>query len=156
MPAVFVVSLTENWDGLSQWRGYCEPGDGYAVGFRTESLRQLVVEAGWELARCDYGRSTEGQIQTHLFDLYNEYGQGRRQSSDSPSERAVEFLAEQLLPLAPVMKHAAFSDENEWRLISPPLDVFQVRFSSSAPKEAVSSREVYSQAPSGLSEGALR
>src|SRR4051812_23543549 len=25
--AIFVVSLTENWDDLSQWRGYTSPGD---------------------------------------------------------------------------------------------------------------------------------
>lgn len=31
---VYVCSLSENGDLLSQWRGYCPDGEGYAIGFR--------------------------------------------------------------------------------------------------------------------------
>jgi hypothetical protein len=35
---IFVASFSKKSDLLSQWRGYCSPGPGYSVGFRSTDL----------------------------------------------------------------------------------------------------------------------
>jgi hypothetical protein len=54
-----VVSFTEQPDLLSQWRGYCPPGGGYALGFRTSSLEACLHKQGFVLVRCVYNRSDQ-------------------------------------------------------------------------------------------------
>ena len=40
---------------LSQWRGYCEIGNGYSLGFNGAKLKQQASkQAGYSLAPCVY------------------------------------------------------------------------------------------------------
>ena len=41
---VSVASFTAQGDQLSQWRGYCEVGNGYSLGFDGRRLRAKVME----------------------------------------------------------------------------------------------------------------
>src|SRR5208283_3039787 len=62
---VYVSSFTENADQLGQWRAYCPPTGGYAVGFRSKILAQFPTnEVQRFLTRCIY--DGEGQ-----YDLIN-------------------------------------------------------------------------------------
>jgi hypothetical protein len=59
---ICVVSFTEQADQLSQWRGYCPPDGGYAIGFRTSSLEACLHEQEFVLAPCEYGKSNQNHI----------------------------------------------------------------------------------------------
>ena len=51
-----------------------------------------------------------------------------RIEGDESAKLALKRLQETLQPLAPLIKDAAFKDEAEWRLISPPFDPLRHRF----------------------------
>ena len=43
----YICSFSENGDLLSQWRGYCPDGEGYAIGFKQpESYKNLFNDEG--------------------------------------------------------------------------------------------------------------
>lgn len=44
---VCVASFTEEGDLLSQWRGYCTPGDGLSIGLPSACLAASAHAAGW-------------------------------------------------------------------------------------------------------------
>src|SRR6266542_2855099 len=47
---VGVASFTKEGDQLSQWRGYCEIGKGYSLGFDGKKLKEVVCkQAGYHL-----------------------------------------------------------------------------------------------------------
>ena len=48
----FVCSLSAQRDLLSQWRGYCSPGDAFAMGFSGAFLKARASALGWELVQC--------------------------------------------------------------------------------------------------------
>lgn len=42
MVNICVCSFSEEGDMLSQWRGYCSPGPGFALGFKSTILQSLA------------------------------------------------------------------------------------------------------------------
>ena len=51
---VFVFSLSEKDDLLSQWRAYARAGDGYAIGFDVSSLLPIAEASNGYLSKCHY------------------------------------------------------------------------------------------------------
>ncbi len=41
--SILVASLSEEGDLLSQWRGYCSPGPGFAIGFNGRYLATVAA-----------------------------------------------------------------------------------------------------------------
>jgi hypothetical protein len=121
-PAIFVTSFSEEWDDLSQWRGYTTPGDGYAIVFRPEPLMRRAVQAGWRLEKCAYGVDGETLLIRLVERMFTRYAADGAPDTEERAKLAIEKLSEDILALAPVIKHRAFRGESEWRLISPPLD----------------------------------
>ena len=118
-PAQYIVSLSENGDLLSQWRGY---GD-YAVGLLAENLNQI---SSWRLVKCIYDREVQrdlsaAAVERALWELraghWNSIGADER-------DRGFHAVGDQLRQLAPMLKHEAFSEEAEWRLVSEMLNPF--------------------------------
>ncbi|ADB76087.1 DUF2971 domain-containing protein [Geodermatophilus obscurus] len=118
---VFVASLSENWDDLSQWRGYTQPGDGYGVVFDPEVLRAHAVSEGWTLEKCLYGSRSVSTLVSIIRETFTRYIGGGWTHDEAGATSAVMDLSQKILPIAPLVKHEAFAAENEWRLISPPL-----------------------------------
>src|SRR5712672_2809171 len=58
---VFVFSLSEHGDQLSQWRAYCKPMDGYAVGFTTKALVTAAAPA-YHLVPVHYDPTTQRDL----------------------------------------------------------------------------------------------
>ena len=56
---LFVFSLSEEGDLLSQWRAYGRPADAYAIGFDPARLRKALTEQRVLLARCIYARDDQ-------------------------------------------------------------------------------------------------
>ena len=118
---VFVVSLSEDGDLLSQWRGYTPSSCGFNVAFDPEALR----EAAWELdrmqlVRCIYDEKKQKAFALDLLDAYlKEFV-----SSSTAGEHEISFQQGLIASFkvrstfaAAVMKHHSFAEEKEWRLL---------------------------------------
>ena len=57
---VFVSSLSEAKDRLSQLRGYCPTGGGFSIGFDPELLERQAMKQDFYLLKCEYNRQSEG------------------------------------------------------------------------------------------------
>ncbi|MFC5862166.1 DUF2971 domain-containing protein [Acidicapsa dinghuensis] len=114
---VYVCSLSENGNQLSQWRGYCPDGGGVSIGFDSVDLHTSLFLHGVVTVKVCYEAVRQQQIVDGILDhlLHDEIseaymGAGRLESMQE------EFL--QLLSMsAPLLKHPGFKEEAEWRLI---------------------------------------
>ena len=117
---IFVFSLSENGDQLSQWRGYCPSGSGYSIGFSREALKRVCIKEQFSLDPVIYNHSEKNKIINDLIEnVLNNYA---HPNGNIPTEDQIEHAINKLLPefarIAPRLKDPAFSEENEWRLIS--------------------------------------
>lgn len=131
LPAIFVTCFSEKRDDLSQWRGYTKPGDGYALGFNKARLKARAEKAGYRLEQVQYGEegipASEFPLIPLLQDFFTEYARTGQDTAERAQD-AVTSLRRQVQEFAPYMKDWAFHGENEWRLISPPLDDLTSKF----------------------------
>jgi hypothetical protein len=118
MVNVCVCSFSEEGDLLSQWRGYCSPGPGFALGFKSTTLQLLANRQNFFLAPCVYDWSTQYQIVQELID---ETINAFNLQEPGHIEKASWSFVTRLATYAPVIKHHSFSEEKEWRLISNPI-----------------------------------
>jgi hypothetical protein len=121
--AFYVFSLTEGGDALSQWRGYCKDGAGYAIGFKFEKLRDWCAENHFRLSNVIYGTDeySKGLIRlavtyiselTSYFPFFEEGG-----INSDIMENFASRYARKILEAAPFIKHHGFSEEREWRIV---------------------------------------
>ena len=117
---VYVACFCEVDDLLSQWRSYGAEG-GYAVGFRMDQLRLMQPAVP--------GARTGGTDETALL-IEVKYGDT---AADEAAKRVLETVAPDpvgspgvagyaraqtvVLPALAGIKHAAFSEEREWRVV---------------------------------------
>jgi Protein of unknown function (DUF2971) len=59
---VFVLSLTEEGDQLSQWRAYSGRHSGFSIGFDVATLLKVASEHGFCLDRCIYDPSAHSLL----------------------------------------------------------------------------------------------
>jgi hypothetical protein len=128
---ICVVSFTEQADQLSQWRGYCPPDGGYAIGFRTSSLEACLREQEFVLAPCEYAKSKQNDIlKQWVGETISALKEIAQQETNLPLIEAVQANIQQLdvkveelfikefHRIAPIIKHSKFAEEKEWRAIS--------------------------------------
>ena len=122
---VCVASFSEVDDGLSQWRGYCPNGAGYSLGFVAGDIIRAAVMQGFVLARCLYDEASQREAITRVLEQVRQsvrWTQAFEQPGDDDAYRgAVRAWSDSFAPLAPTIKHWAFPEEQEWRLISAPI-----------------------------------
>jgi hypothetical protein len=111
---VCVCSFSEEPDRLSQWRAY---GSGFSIGFSGQFLRTVADRERFLLAPCIYDESTQRRLMRDLLvallDQTTLWGGS---------------LVSCLNRYAPIFKHASFTEEREWRIISMPLTALRRRF----------------------------
>jgi hypothetical protein len=66
--SVFVLSLTEDGDDLSQWRAYGGMHSGFALGFDIDKLEILAHEHSFSLERCLYHGPEHGLLAATIVD----------------------------------------------------------------------------------------
>ena len=51
---IFIASFSEEFDLLSQWRGYCPPNDGICIGFDKEIIKEFCTKNNFkfEIKSC--------------------------------------------------------------------------------------------------------
>jgi hypothetical protein len=118
---VFVFSLSEERDDLSQWRGYARDGLGFTLGFSGPNLLRAFRTRA-RLLKMEYDPKTQLRTLARIFSGFT-----RRVREDCklhPEEKNTilnraahrfDWCCEQR---APVNKHKSFASEKEWRFVS--------------------------------------
>jgi hypothetical protein len=117
---IFIACFSQQRDLLSQWRAG-SPGSTFSLAFDQPALLALAQSRGWRLEQCVYDPLEHQHIiRGVLVEFFAAYNQGAFDPADpDPISRAQRYSLSSLLPVAPLLKHQSFSEEKEWRLISP-------------------------------------
>src|SRR5262249_270640 len=115
---IYVSSFTENPDQLSQWRAYCPPSGGDAIGFAGKALAESTGPTRNRfLASCVYDLHLQERLVSTLVGDVAMLAESDRHAGlehDRIFRESFKLLG-RLLPLvAPVLKDSSFSEENEW------------------------------------------
>lgn len=119
--AVYVAALTAKDDDLSQWRAYCPAGGGYAVGIPSRRLRDMATAQGFYLAPCVYDHYLQQAIIKDLVHQYVlSYRRRNARGEDAAELRTAisEAFGWAASRYCAMLKHPAFKEEYEWRLVS--------------------------------------
>jgi DUF2971 family protein len=123
---IFVFSLSEEPSLLSQWRSYTPHGKGVSLGFPPKVLNHILHQPGFRIARCLYTRAEHEELMGSLIEKMLTTFRQRHKRLDTakahPSQKYHPFLEEfrnDLLQVLAIVKHSAFREEGEWRVVSP-------------------------------------
>ena len=124
---VFVTSFTENGNLLSQWRGYCAIGKGISLGLNPVLLERCSQTQQFHVGKCIYTSPEQHLIVRRVVDsivrITEERGEaGPHEKHPTQSfHKVFEEIESTLLRIAALIKHPSFSEEEEWRAVSPVL-----------------------------------
>jgi Protein of unknown function (DUF2971) len=130
---VYLTSLSESPDSLSQWRAYGANGSGYCVGIDPASFplpdgSPEGAQAMLTLIKCEYDQTAfRTRVHDELgrlaqgFKTYVETHANTREDIAQFEGRAISLALRVLGGLVLYLKHAAFSEEREWRLVVIPV-----------------------------------
>ena len=123
---IFVFSLSEERSLLSQWRSYTPHGKGVSLGFPPTVLDHVLSQPGFRIARCLYTDDEHRELMGSLVEKMLVTFRQRFPTMDTtrahPSQKFHPFLEEfrnDLLQVLAIVKHSAFREEREWRIVSP-------------------------------------
>lgn len=123
---VFVFSLSEERSLLSQWRSYTPHGKGVSLGFPPAVLNHVLRKPGFRIAKCLYTNPEHEELMGSLLEkmliTFHQRLPGLDTTTAHPSQKYYPFLEEfrnDLLQVLAIVKHSAFSEEREWRIVSP-------------------------------------
>jgi hypothetical protein len=123
---IFVFSLTEKGNLLSQWRAYTPSGEaGVSIGFSKEGLEKIAAKKGFELIKCLYDKKEQrGILNTELDAIvakFNKDVPSIKTAESPPNQKYVSYCyqySERLLKTFCRIKDPFFQEESEWRLVS--------------------------------------
>jgi hypothetical protein len=128
--AVYAACFSTDGNHLGQWRAYCPPGAGYAIGFSREALTTWVsnhhvatVSPGVELHECQYTEDRQRALLREYAVTEAEVVAIRRGHKERPGAahhlfRGAEMMRTEFVRSMGVIKHLCFADEHEWRLLN--------------------------------------
>ena len=122
--SICVVSLSSEGDLLSQWRAYAGNLGGFALGLRSEYLREAAHPQGFYLVPCLYTRADQQEAASQLIEEFRE----RMVASTEWGLREQGGCVAAVMRLAMMLKDSSFAEEREWRLISMPKMVTALEF----------------------------
>lgn len=134
---IFIASLSEEGDQLSQWRGYGGRGAGYALGF--SHSQRAVAEPGDEryatvIYRCSYDEATfRSRVSKIVHDAaVSLFKYGVQFKTEEGKKRALATamasLLRKLAPESSFLKHHSFREEAEWRIVAMSLPTARTTF----------------------------
>ncbi len=126
---IFVFSLSQKRDLLSQWRGYCPYGNGYSIGFETSYFTSNMKDHGLRFIKCEYDEGVQKKMIEDFVDSYiNDVKKNIKKLSELRDSRIGlmrEYINKFLL-IASTLKSKSFEEEEEWRLVTKPLGPSQI------------------------------
>lgn len=132
---ICVSSWSSRADDLSQWRAYSGTGTGYSIDLKGSSLREFAEAQNFILAACIYEPSAQERVLRSLIDA--DLAQNiEREGSHPPEGDHERYMLEQnggsfcyhINRYASLFKHPGFAAEEEWRVISKPINVHRMQF----------------------------
>ena len=122
---IFIFSLSEEPSLLSQWRSYTPHGKGVSLEFSPDKINSIAKSANMRIARCIYERSEQEEIMNALIEkLLQSFRQkltdidtSKWHESQSYHGFIIEYTND-IFQVLSIIKHGAFREEREWRLIS--------------------------------------
>jgi Protein of unknown function (DUF2971) len=119
-PFAYVFSMSERGNWLGLWRGYSLGVGGFAIGFSPERLATLGTAHGFQLVQCVYNRPDQDSLIDALISRW--LGHIARFANNPAVYQHVgdswrHAFWQEFLVLAARIKHPAFDEEREWRLI---------------------------------------
>tara|TARA_R110002110_G_scaffold205066_7_gene417039 strand:- start:169148 stop:170017 length:870 start_codon:yes stop_codon:yes gene_type:complete len=123
-PMLFVASFRANGNLLSQWRGYSVHGKGVSLGFDPAHIQACAEEQLFQVGKCLYDSAEQAQLIEKIVDALETMAE---KADVDDEEEAVwngifERIEGRLLRIAGILKHPAFEEEQEWRIVSPVID----------------------------------
>lgn len=100
------MSFSADNDKLSQWRGYADDAKGFSVGFNAVDFMKLPVH----LLKIEYQIEKQKELILNAIDTIT------AQLSKGFDLKSAVWIVE-LYELFSMMKHASFSEENEFRIV---------------------------------------
>ena len=120
-PGVCVASFSEERDQLSQWRAYSGEG-GCCLGLSSSLLKDCAERQGFIFGRCTYSHEQCCAVANEiLWRLLKRYRNSDK-SEDAKKELKVKIGID-LAHYGPLLKHRSFSEEKEWRIITPQIGI---------------------------------
>lgn len=110
---VAVFSLSSKGDSLSQWRSYCPPTGGYAIGFNRKRLNAILKKHRFcELQPCIYDKIKQE-------DMINNFIKNFPPTDNIDKFKKFNIMFEKYIQTAGLLiKNEGFNEEYEWRAIS--------------------------------------
>jgi len=117
---LFGSSFRANGNLLSQWRGYSVPGKGVSLGLAPELLLQAAQRQGFRIGRCIYDPARQQQLIEQILDTLEARSAAHARKENGATDYAPLFrsVEVELLHIAALLKHPAFAEEEEWRLVA--------------------------------------
>lgn len=122
---IFVFSLSEKGNLLSQWRAYTPHGTGISIGFNKNDLSRFAEKNGLLLLRCLYDREDQNSILSQALEKILSEFEIKKDNIDISNKPAgqeyhsyLQIYTGQLLKEFIKIKDPAFPEECEWRLVS--------------------------------------
>lgn len=121
---VFVISLSEQGDLLSQWRSYTRHGQGVSFGVQASELRKLAASSKFLTGKCSYDTAEAEQVSDQIADLLIAHAIAKGQTPSIGSTgpvsyfRAFDDIGMFAKVIAATFKHPSFAEEKEWRLVN--------------------------------------
>lgn len=120
---IYGFCFCEDGDSVAQWREYARQGQGYSVGFDTDSLKEL--HPGASLVKMVYDPERQEEMVDGLLDSSIEVVKNIVENSDEDDDLDTDKMilvssviaSIFLLTTAIRIKNPVFEDEREWRLV---------------------------------------
>jgi hypothetical protein len=113
---VYVFSLTEDGDSLSQWRAYANSGEGVAIGFDAKFFNDIG-----QIGRCYYASINDDRIHPSIYEMVLNLSKAIEGLHSDEKLGVIGMVAKEIKSLlhlnAPFVKNLGFSEEREWRVI---------------------------------------
>lgn len=130
---IFIFSLSEERSLLSQWRSYTPHGKGVSLGFSTHILNRILQSQGFRLAKCLYKHEEHRELMNSLLEkmlvTFRQNLPHLDTTKSYPPQKYHSFLEGfrgDLLRVFAIIKHSAFEEEREWRIVSPYFEKYTV------------------------------
>lgn len=115
---LYIFSLSEDPDSLSQWRGYAKDGRGFTVGFDAAKFLESrkIWDDGFDLRRVEYDENIQGRAVSKAVDAFVELIRSDKYNINDATP-AHEFFEMAVMAQSCSNKHSSFSGEREWRTV---------------------------------------
>ena len=123
---LFAASFRSHGNLLSQWRGYSLPGKGVSLGFCPEVILDCARRQHFLMGKCIYEPKRQWRIIHQVLDALEEEARLSSQRKEVKGEERLALYQDifasmetDVLRIAAMLKHPSFSEEKEWRIVSP-------------------------------------